>query len=254
MRSLAVIGVTFPAALFLASCSTASVASPSSPTSSPSCASETQAWLKGHGGAAFHAALDATSAMRSAIATGDAAKLEAEAGSMNAATQGAYGSLPPNCDGIGSKYRLGILDWLDGAVDATRGNSKGAASQIVKGAREIAHIAILKHSVQKATVPVLVKIQHVAAPTPAAPATPAQSSAPPAPAESPAPTTPAAPAAPAASPSPATPAGCYPLSDEGTCYEPGEYCRDDDHGTSGMAGDGEAITCEDNDGWRWEPS
>jgi hypothetical protein len=23
---------------------------------------------------------------------------------------------------------------------------------------------------------------------------------------------------------------------------------------SGVAGDGEAITCEDNDGWRWEPS
>ena len=52
----------------------------------------------------------------------------------------------------------------------------------------------------------------------------------------------------------ATPAGCYPTSDEGTCYQPGEYCRDDDHGTSGVAGNGEAITCEDNDGWRWEPS
>jgi hypothetical protein len=47
---------------------------------------------------------------------------------------------------------------------------------------------------------------------------------------------------------------CYPISDEGTCYEPGEYCRDDDHGASGIAGDGEAITCADNDGWRWEPS
>jgi hypothetical protein len=42
------------------------------------------------------------------------------------------------------------------------------------------------------------------------------------------------------------------LSDQ--CYEPGEYCRDSDHGSSGVAGDGEAITCEDNDGWRWEPS
>ena len=52
----------------------------------------------------------------------------------------------------------------------------------------------------------------------------------------------------------ATSAGCSPLSDEGTCYEPGEYCRDADHGTSGVAGDGKAITCEDNDGWRWEPS
>jgi hypothetical protein len=72
----------------------------------------------------------------------------------------------------------------------------------------------------------------------AAPSTPAQ-------------TTPAAAPAPPAS---TAPAGCYPLSNEGTCYEPGEYCRDADHGMSGVAGDGEAITCEDNDGWRWEPA
>ena len=61
--------------------------------------------------------------------------------------------------------------------------------------------------------------------------------------------------APVSKPPPPPPAkpGCYPLSNEGTCYEPGEYCRKADHGTSGVAGDGEAITCEDNDGWRWEP-
>jgi hypothetical protein len=51
-----------------------------------------------------------------------------------------------------------------------------------------------------------------------------------------------------------TPAGCYPLSDEGTCYEPGEYCRDDDEGMTGVAGDGESIICEYNDGLRWEPN
>lgn len=51
---------------------------------------------------------------------------------------------------------------------------------------------------------------------------------------------------------PATASSCTPLSAEGTCYEPGEYCRDDDHGASGIAGDGESIVCEDNDGWRWE--
>jgi hypothetical protein len=50
------------------------------------------------------------------------------------------------------------------------------------------------------------------------------------------------------------PTACYPTTDSGGCYEPGEYCRDSDHGTSGVAGDGEAITCEDNNGWRWEPS
>jgi hypothetical protein len=47
---------------------------------------------------------------------------------------------------------------------------------------------------------------------------------------------------------------CTPLSNEGTCYEPGEYCRTTDHGATGIAGDGEAIICEDNDGWRWEPT
>lgn len=94
--------------------------------------------------------------------------------------------------------------------------------------------------------------------TTAVPSTPAQTT--PAPAQ----TTPAAQpvttstparttAAPAPSPSSQAPAKCYPLSDEGTCYEPGEYCRDSDHGVSGVAGNGEAIKCEDNDGWRWEP-
>ncbi len=49
-------------------------------------------------------------------------------------------------------------------------------------------------------------------------------------------------------------AACYPIDDEGGCYEPGEYCRDDDHGTTGRAGNGEAITCEDDNGWYWEPA
>jgi len=58
--------------------------------------------------------------------------------------------------------------------------------------------------------------------------------------------------APAAAPT--TPSGCYPLTNGGNCYEPGEYCRNSDHGVSGVAGDGERIICEDNDGWRWEPA
>jgi hypothetical protein len=51
-----------------------------------------------------------------------------------------------------------------------------------------------------------------------------------------------------------SPSGCYPLSNKGTCYEPGERCRNSDHGASGVAGDGESIQCADNDGWRWEPA
>ena len=55
-------------------------------------------------------------------------------------------------------------------------------------------------------------------------------------------------------PTPApTPTACYPKTNSGKCYEPDEYCRDTDHGMSGVAGDGEAIVCENDDGWRWEP-
>jgi phosphatidylserine/phosphatidylglycerophosphate/cardiolipin synthase-like enzyme len=46
--------------------------------------------------------------------------------------------------------------------------------------------------------------------------------------------------------------GCYPIDNEGGCYEPGEYCRDDDHGMTGRAGNGEAIICENDGGWYWK--
>jgi hypothetical protein len=52
----------------------------------------------------------------------------------------------------------------------------------------------------------------------------------------------------------AAPESCHPLTDGGNCYEPGEFCRDSDHGVTGVAGDGKTITCEDNDGWCWEPT
>ena len=51
----------------------------------------------------------------------------------------------------------------------------------------------------------------------------------------------------------AAPAGCYPRASSGNCYEPGELCPTADHGTTGVAGDGERIVCQDNNGWRWEP-
>jgi hypothetical protein len=54
-------------------------------------------------------------------------------------------------------------------------------------------------------------------------------------------------------PPPAPPAACHPRSSSGNCYEPGEFCSNADHGVTGLAGDGETIICEDNNGWRWEP-
>jgi len=52
---------------------------------------------------------------------------------------------------------------------------------------------------------------------------------------------------------PTTSSGCYPLTNRGNCYKPGEYCRKSDRGASGVAGDGKHIVCENNNGWRWEP-
>jgi hypothetical protein len=59
-------------------------------------------------------------------------------------------------------------------------------------------------------------------------------------------------------PAPATPttspSSCHPLSDEGNCYNAGEYCRESDAGVTGIASNGESIICENNDGLRWEPN
>jgi hypothetical protein len=84
------------------------------------------------------------------------------------------------------------------------------------------------------------------APKPTAITTPAPA---PTPVSSPTPVT-----TPSPTPSPTPPQSCTPLTNGGNCYEPGEYCRNSDHGATGVAGDGESIVCSDNDGWRWEPN
>jgi hypothetical protein len=66
--------------------------------------------------------------------------------------------------------------------------------------------------------------------------------------------TPAAAAPPTSAPAAAPPPGCYPLTNAGNCYSPGEYCRNSDHGATGRAANGEAIVCRNNNGWRWEPA
>jgi hypothetical protein len=52
----------------------------------------------------------------------------------------------------------------------------------------------------------------------------------------------------------AAPTGCYPLTNSGSCYQPGEHCLYFEEGTSGVDGGGQPIRCDDYDGWRWEPS
>jgi hypothetical protein len=237
MRSGLVIGVLLPS--LLAACSSVTTSAPAaispSPSPSQSCALALQAWLQGNGGSAFHEALSASSVMRSALKSNSQASAESQAPRLNSAARRADHHLPPACVNHGRHYQLAMGDWLVGARDATHGNLNATSWRIAEGAQEIDAANVLKH-----LAPTLLErlsrriVITLATPT----AVPVATS------PSPPPTPPAS----------ATPAGCYPLSDEGTCYEPGEYCRDDDHGASGIAGDGEAITCEDNDGWRWEPS
>ena len=88
-------------------------------------------------------------------------------------------------------------------------------------------------------------------PTPTPTATPTATPTPPPTA---APVVAAPPTARPAPPPPAPPPACYPLTNSGKCYEPGEFCRTSDHGRRGVAGNGEAIVCVDNNGWRWEPA
>jgi hypothetical protein len=47
---------------------------------------------------------------------------------------------------------------------------------------------------------------------------------------------------------------CCPLTNSGNCYKPGEYCRIADHSKHGIDANGKSIVCEDDNGWRWEPS
>jgi hypothetical protein len=46
---------------------------------------------------------------------------------------------------------------------------------------------------------------------------------------------------------------CHPTTPSGNCYKRGEFCSEAEHGETGVAGDGETITCEPvGSYWRWE--
>jgi hypothetical protein len=134
--------------------------------------------------------------------------------------------------------------------------SKGTTYALRPGAKPIrlpkhASLAALNKACGLSTTPITAALALPAPTTTTVLPTTTTTAPPPPPTTAPPPPPTTAPPPP---PTTAAPAGCSPIDDEGGCYEPGEYCRDDDHGVTGTAGDGETITCEDNDGWRWEPT
>jgi hypothetical protein len=263
MRRLPLIAAVYMASAALAACSTATAPAPAAVALSsgphPTCASTLASWLHGPGGSALHSALTAGSAMGAALESGSLTRVAGAAPGLNSAASRADSHLPPACADHGSAYQTAMHDWMAGASDAKDGNLMGTSSRIASGAHVIDAVTMLRQLSPTVLTglsrPVAIPAESSAPATPAPAVTTAAPSTAPAMAPSTAPA-----AAPSTAPAPAptqaatTPAGCYPTSDEGTCYEPGEYCREDDHGTSGVAGDGKAITCEDNDGWRWEPA
>ena len=259
MRRLLLIAAIYTASAALAACSSATATAPAAAAlpvaTHQSCTSTLAVWLHGPGGSALHSALTAGSAMGAALESGSLSRIAGAAPGLNSAASQADSHLPPACADEGSAYQIGMHDWEIGALDARDGNLIGTASKIAAGARVIDAVPVLQRlspSLLKGlSRPVAIPTKS-AAPAPAA-TTAAPSAAPTVAAQAPS----SAPASAPVQASPtqaAPPASCHPVSNEGTCYEPGEYCRDADHGVSGVAGDGEAITCEDNDGWRWEPA
>jgi hypothetical protein len=137
---------------------------------------------------------------------------------------------------------LALLAVMGVCISAVTASGRGSQPQATPAA--VAATATAAATVKPIAAPT---VKPTAAPTAAAPTTAPTPIVPP---QAP------PPAPPATAPPPPTAAalGCYPLTNSGNCYEPGEYCRNSDHGMTGRAGNGESIICEYNNGWRWEPA
>jgi hypothetical protein len=155
----------------------------------------------------------------------------------------AYSGEPPAAPGVGTRVGLTATAPTPTKTPSHHATRAAAAAQKTHPVRTQPAAPVTSHAPAPSAPAPTTHAAAVPPPTTAAPTTAA-------------PTTAAATAAApsSAAPSSAAPASCQPLTNAGNCYEPGEYCRASDHGVTGVAGDGETITCEDNDGWRWEPS
>jgi len=147
---------------------------------------------------------------------------------------------------------IALTATMSAATWSSGSNSAQAASQAPAAQAPATHAPATHAPTHAPATHAPAPATHAPAPATHAPATRAPAPATPSP--SPTITHPAAPPpAPATSAAVPPPASCSPLTNGGHCYEPGEYCRNSDHGMYGVAGDGEKIACEDNNGWRWEP-
>jgi hypothetical protein len=199
---------------------------PPPPTSAPrSCRQQVTGWKASAADRYFRLAkADAARVARMARAH-RAPALRQDGASLAAAVRRAEAHPLPSCLDLPGYYRTAMTD-LSAAARAAAHGSYGAALRWVRAARPVLTRADDELTPARRT-------HHRAAARPAASSAPT--------------------AAGTRGPS-AVAQSCYPRSDEGTCYEPGEYCRAADQGVAGIAGDGKTIVCMDDNGLRWEPT
>jgi hypothetical protein len=196
------------------------------PSSAPrSCRQQVTGWKASAADRYFRQAkADAARVARMARAH-RAAALRQDGAALAAVVRRAQAHPLPWCLDLPGYYRTAMTDLSAAARAAARG-SYGAALRWVRAARPVLTRADDELTPARRT-------HHRAAARPATSSPPA--------------------AAGTSGPTAAAP-GCYPRSDEGTCYEPGEYCRAADQGVAGIAGDGQTIVCMNDNGLRWEPT
>ncbi len=203
----------------------AAVATPPSSAAPRSCRLQVTGWKASAADRYFRQAkADAARVARVARAH-QAAALRQDGAALAVAARRAAARPLPSCLDLPGYYRTAMTDLSAAAQAAARG-SYTAALRWVRVARPV--LTRADDELTPARRP-----QHRAAARPAASSPP--------------------PTAGAAGPTAAA-QSCYPRSDEGTCYEPGEYCRTADEGVAGIAGDGKTIVCMDRNGLRWEPT
>jgi hypothetical protein len=129
---------------------------------------------------------------------------------------------------------------------------RSAGSKSLMKFEDFARLALAK--LPFGGTPPIVAGTHVTTTTASPPTTTTTTTLPPPPPTTTTTTRPPPPPPTTTTPPPTTPAttGCY-IDPEGNCYRAGEYCPDSLHGQTVQGEDG-PITCEDNDGWRWEPA
>ena len=188
-----------------------------------SCHRQVTSWQASAGDRSFRAAKAGAAQAAQLARAHRAAALRRDGAALAAAVRDATAHPLPSCLDIPGYSRTAMID-LSAAARAASAGSFPAVLRWVSAAR-----AVLARADDELT-PAHHRRHHAAArPAPSSPA-------------------------PAAVTSRPTERGCYPLSDEGTCYEPGENCRAADQGVAGIAGDGQTIVCMDDNGLRWMPT